>query len=69
MSYWAPLKQLSTRDKLWLMELSHGAGMKQLTEATSAAMAKNRMTVVYRYLGVKSCTQAVAEALRRGIIR
>ena len=60
---------LSTRDKLWLTELSHGLITKQLTEASSEAWAKNRLLKVRRFMGVKTTTQAVAEAIRKGIIK
>ena len=63
------ITQLTTRDRLWLTELSHGATTKELSESASWQAAKNRMQSIRHFLNVATTTQAVAEAIRRGIIR
>lgn len=63
------LTQLSTLDKLWLLELSHGVITKQLMDAPSEQMAKNRLISIRQFLGAGTTTEAVAIAIRKGVIR
>ena len=63
-----PITELSNVDVRWLYELSQGATIKDLKGMT-LQMTKNRLQSIRVFLGVKNTTQAVAEAIRRGIIR
>jgi len=63
------LRSLSPRDKLWLWELSHGTPYKQLTGASTVSAAKMQVQRIRRWFGVHTTVHAVAEALRKGIIK
>lgn len=68
-SHYPPVESLSPSDLLWLNELSEGKSFKQLTGATSEGVAKNRFLRIRKFLGAKNTTQAVAKAIRNGIIK
>ena len=63
------LQRLSERDILWLQRLSNGERIKYLNGVMREASVKNHMLKVREFLGVKTTVQAVAEAIRRGIIK
>jgi DNA-binding CsgD family transcriptional regulator len=67
--YPLPLMELSKRDILWLKELSNGTVSAELTGSPSKQVAKNRLVRIRQYFGAQTTTQAVAEAIRRGLIR
>jgi DNA-binding CsgD family transcriptional regulator len=59
--------KLIDRDVQWLEALSHGAPQRDLYR--SEQYVKNRLRIIREIMGVQNTVQAVAEALRRGIIR
>lgn len=63
------IRCLSSRDIYWLSLLSNGAGAKNLPGVKSEQVAKNRLRIIRWHMKVETTTQAVAEALRRGIIK
>jgi DNA-binding NarL/FixJ family response regulator len=67
-SYVRELKALSRRDREWLTRLSHGYCVKEL-EGRSEQSIKNRLQSIRQFLKVKNTTEAVAESIRRGIIK
>lgn len=64
-----PLQNLSRRDVIWLQQLSHGMVIKELKGVTSEQAAKNRILRIRKFLGAYNTTQAVAVAIRQGIIK
>lgn len=64
-----PDKALIVRDLLWLYQLSHGRTAKQLSWKLTEQGIKNRLIKIRQRLHVKTTTEAVAEALRRGLIQ
>ena len=68
MKFWIePINNLNRRDVLWLGHLACGVRVEEL-HPRSPQYAKTRMARVRSYLGVRTTTQAVVEAMRRGII-
>lgn len=68
-SYVKEIKALNDLDKLWLQELSEGKGFKELSGNFHVAARKNRFRRIRKFMGCINTTQAVAEAIRRGIIK
>jgi hypothetical protein len=68
-SYIKPITELSERDKHWLEALSHGAHVKSLSDDISEQQIKNRLQAVRQFMNVGTTTHAVAEALRKGVIK
>ena len=62
------LDQLHERDILWLRLLSHGTQVKNLPGIRTEQAIKNRLGRIRWFLECVTTTQAVAEAIRRGII-
>lgn len=62
------LASLTDRDKYWLQRLADGATAKELERGSVTAVA-SRLMVVRRILGARTNEQAVAEAMRRGVVR
>lgn len=62
-----PEEQLTVRDKEWLKKLAAGLGPKELG-ASKTAVA-NRLLRIRSILNAKTTAQAVAEAIRRGVIQ
>lgn len=61
---------LTKRDVEWLKELSNGAQTKSLvTDEISERGVQNRLIKIKALLRAENIAQAVAEALRRGIIQ
>ena len=63
------ITELRALDIVWLQELSHGKSARELTEVKSEQLTKNRLILIRKFLGAKNTTQAVAEGIRRGIIK
>ena len=64
--YAKPIKRLCPRDIEWLQKLANGASGPQLH--TSYGYTRTRLASVRQLLNARTTTQAVAEAIRRGII-
>lgn len=62
---------ITPRDVELLTMLSHGYSVKELAHAcnTSQPMIKNRMASLRLFLHARTTVQAIAEALRKGIIK
>lgn len=63
------IQRLEDRDVHWLHLLSHGAIPKNLPGLASEGAIKNRLGMIRSFMNVRTTTEAVAEAMRRGIIR
>lgn len=63
------IRVLTSRDVEWLRELSEGKTFKELTGSSSEQYAKNRVQSIRAFLGTRNTVHAVAEAIRRGIIK
>lgn len=70
-SYIKHLKALRPMDIEWLSMLSNGFHVKELATASNVSeqIVKNRLQSVRQFMRVETTTHAVAEALRKGIIR
>jgi DNA-binding NarL/FixJ family response regulator len=70
-SYVPWIAALSIMDIVWLQALSEGKQMKDcaVLGQTSLPMVKKRMRSVRLFLGAKNTVQAVAIALRKGLIK
>jgi DNA-binding NarL/FixJ family response regulator len=62
-----PLKGLKNMDVMLLRLLSDGLTAKEIPGLTEQGV-KNRLFRLRQFLNVRTTTQAVAEAIRRGII-
>lgn len=62
-----PIEQLTERDRDWLERLSNGLEFCDIYH--SRGYLKNRMMAIRRHLNANNTTQAIAIAIRRGIIR
>lgn len=64
-------ERLTEREKMVLDELAQGKSTKQIAEALVVAeeTVKTHLTHIYQKLGVTDRVQAVALALRRGLVR
>lgn len=60
------LTRLSERDIAWLQALADG---RRICQLEGSEYAKQRLQAVRRYMQVRTTVQAVAEALRRGMIK
>jgi DNA-binding CsgD family transcriptional regulator len=58
--------ELSERDRRWLRSIADGTRVKELHH--SEVYARNQMQIVREILGVRTTSQAIALALRTGII-
>ena len=63
------MKRLCPRDIRWLSLLSHGTPVKSLPGLRTEQAIKNRLGMIRWYLSCYTTTQAVAEALRKGLIK
>lgn len=63
--------KLTERDLVLLNALAAGMGYKQIGPmlGTSEQGAKNRARKVYDFLGADNAAHAVAQAMRRGLIK
>ena len=68
MGKYSQITELSPRDVMWLQRLADGVRLSDLP-ARSEQVAKNRVMRIRWFLQAETTTQAVAIALRRGIIR
>lgn len=67
MKFWVePLRELNSRDTLWLRKLANGHKVCDLHPASD--YTKQRLSRVRDFFGARTTTQAVVEAMRRGII-
>lgn len=62
------ITRLNDRDVAWLNLLAGGVRVTDL-HPRSVQYAKTRMRSVRAFLGVKTTAAAIAEAMKRGIIR
>lgn len=65
--YGLPISRLSTRDLDWLQRLSRGARCKDLHR--SSGYVKVRLSQVREFLDARTNAHAVAEAMRKGVIK
>jgi hypothetical protein len=63
------LTHLGDRDIRWLKLLSNGVRLKDLPEIPKENSARNRLMLIRQFMNVRTTAQAVAEAIRRGIIK
>ena len=63
------IHELTAYDLTLLQGLSHGYIAKELAVNTTEQMVKNRLYAIRKFMRVNTSTQAVAEALRKGIIK
>ena len=68
MNFWVdPISHLNARDVRWLRSLASGVRVEEL-HPRSPQYAKTRMVRVRLFLGVRTTTEAVVQAIRLGIV-